>query len=109
MPSSNWVDYSELVRERFEKKLKEYEAASRGLAESCGLVRAPRMYSSDNLDWFVHFQFAGLSPAKIANRPGAPAKGLNEDTILKGVKAAARLIDWESLRRKPGRLNRKIR
>ena len=104
-----WMDYSRSVRERFEQHLAEYEAASRTLAESRGLVRAPHKYSPVNLDYFVLYQFAGLSSASIAGRSDAPSEGENEDTILKGVKAAARLIGWDSLRPTPGRPNRKIR
>ena len=104
-----WADYSRSVRERFEQHLAEYEEASRKLAELRGLVRAPHKYSPLNLDWFVLYQFAGLSSKKIADRPDAPAKGENEDAILKGVKAAARLIGWDSLRPTSGRRNRKIR
>jgi hypothetical protein len=104
-----WAAYSRSVRERFEKHLAEYEKASRTLAESRGLVRSPHKYSSVNLDYFVLYQFAGLSSTKIADRSDASAKGESESTILKGVKTAARLIGWDSLRTTPGRPNRKIR
>jgi len=112
MQLRTWAEYSLSVRKRFEKHLAEYEGESRKLAESCGLVRAPHKYSPDNLKWFVLFQFAGLSPKRIADRPDNTLKPANEDTILKGVKAAARLIGWESLRPTPARTghrNRKIK
>lgn len=104
-----WAAYSSSVRDRFESHLAEYEKASRKLAESRGLVHAPHKYSPVNLDWFVHYQFEGLSSTEIANRPDIAAAGVAEDTILKGVKTAARLIGWDSLRPTPGRQNRKIR
>ena len=104
-----WANYSRSVRDRFEKYLAEYEAAGRELAKSRGLVRAPHKYSPANLEWFVLFQFVGLSPKGIADRPDAPRDGENEDTILKGVKAAARLISWESLRPTPARSKRRNR
>ncbi len=100
-----WAAYSQFVRDRFESRLKEYEKASRKLAESRGLVRAPHKYSPVNFEWFVLYQFAGLTSTGIVSRPEASAKGESEDAILKGVKAAARLIGWDSLRRS----NRKIR
>lgn len=109
MQLHTWADYSQSVRERFEQHLAEYEVASRMLAESRGLVRAPHKYSLKNLEWFVLYQFKGQTAAKIAGRDGVSAKGENESTILKGVKAAARLIGWDSLRPKTGPLNRKIR
>ena len=103
MQTYTWANYSRSVRKRFEQRLAEYEQASRKLAESRGLVRGPHKYSSENLDWFVLYQFAGLSSKKIADRERAKWSGEAASRygdaasgILKGVKAAARLIRWDS-------------
>jgi hypothetical protein len=89
-----WQAYSNSLRERFESKLSEYEQQTRELAESIGLVRAQRKYSPDNLEWFVLYQFAGMSSRKIVDLYAGKDKALDESTVLKGVKAAARLIGW---------------
>jgi hypothetical protein len=73
------------VRERFEQKLAEYEAASRKLAESRGLIRAPHKYSPKNLDRFMLYQFAALSSKKIADRLNPESYGTPESGILKGA------------------------
>jgi hypothetical protein len=94
------------VCKRFEKKLSEYQAETRKLAESRGLVRTQRKYSTDNFDWFVLYQFAGWSSTKIAKR------GYGEDpdsTVLKGIKTAARLIGWDHLRKPEVKRRGKIR
>jgi hypothetical protein len=60
-----WQAYSNSLRESLEKKLLAYEKQTRQLAESIGLVRAQRKYSPDNLEWFVLYQFAGMSSKKL--------------------------------------------
>jgi hypothetical protein len=103
-----WARYSQSVREEFEQKLDEYAAASRKLAESRGLVRAPHKYSPVNLDWFVLYQFKGLSSAEIAGLDESP-NSLNESTVQKGVRTASRLVGWQQLRPRLKNTNRKIR
>ena len=109
MQLRNWAEYSRSVRVRFEQTITEYEAASRKLAESRGLVRAPRKYSPDNLRWFVLYQFAGLSAPKIARRIGRQEPNEANSGVLKGVKAAAKLVGWSKLRPLARRPNREIR
>ncbi len=104
-----WAAYSQSVRKRFEQKLAEYEAASRKNAESCGLVRAPQKYSPSNFDWFVLYQFAGLSSTQIVGRATRQNPDIDESTVLKGVKAAAKLAGWGQLRKVETRARRKIR
>lgn len=104
-----WAAYSKSVRERFEQKLAEYEAASRKLADLRGLVHAPQKYSPSNFDWFVLYQFAGLPSTQIVKRIAPQNPSIDESTVLKGVKAAAKLAGWDSLRPLPHRRNRKIR
>ena len=107
-----WPRYSELLRRLFEKTLLEYERKTRKLAESCGLVRATQKYSPDNFDWFVLYQFAGVSSAEIVNKQYAEhSTRVEESTVLKGIKTAAKLIGWDHdhLRTPHGNRNRKTR
>ncbi len=105
-----WAAYSKSVRERFEQQLAEYEAASRTLAESRGLVRAPRKYSPSNFDWFVLYQFEGLSSTEIADRCSQENEpDIDPSSVLKGVKTAAKLVGWDRLRAPHAKRNRKIR
>lgn len=110
MQHLTWAAYSKSVRERFEQQLAEYEAASRTLAESKGLVRAPQKYSPSNFDWFVLYQFQGLSSTEIADRCSQENESdIDPSSVLKGVKAAAKLVAWDCLRVRHGKRNRKIR
>ncbi len=104
-----WSAYNQSLRQRFETKLLEYERQTRILAESRGLVRARRKYSPANLEWFVLYQFAGMTSTAIANRYAEAGKSPAESTVLKGIKAAAKLIGWDQLRQPRPRQNRKIR
>jgi len=99
-----WPAYRDAVRRRFEEKLSDYEKETRALAKSQGLVRAQRKYSLKNLEWFVLYQFAGKSSKAIADRYET-----DDSTVLKGIKAAAKLLGWERLRDSAPRRNRKIR
>lgn len=110
MQTFTWAYYSRSVRERFEQKLTEYEVASRKLAESRGLVRAPRKYSPSNFDWFVLYQFEGLSSTEIADRCSQENESdIDPSSVLKGVKTAAKLVGWDRLRAPHAKRNRKIR
>jgi hypothetical protein len=93
-----WSHYSESVRGQFETALAEYEKRVRELAASRGLVRAQRKYSPENLEWFVLYQFAGMSSTAIVNRLAQKDVGQDESTVLKGIKAAAKLVGWDHLR-----------
>ena len=104
-----WQSYSKSLRQSFEKKLLECEKQTRELAESRGLVRARRKYSPDNLEWFVLYQFAGMASKTIADRYVVEGKALDESTVLKGIKAAAKLTGWNHLRQPRQTRNRKIR
>jgi len=74
-----------------------------------GLVRARRKYSPDNLEWFVLYQFAGMSSGTISDRYAAQGRAVEESTVLKGIKAAAKLIGWNELRQPRRNRNRKTR
>jgi hypothetical protein len=108
-----WSKYVESLRAEFEIELMKYEDKTRKNAESCGLVRAQHKYSPENLDWFVLYQFAGISTTEIArNRAKNGTQPLNiadpPSTVLKGVKAAQRLVGWARLRESRRRSTRKI-
>ncbi len=103
-----WAKYRKSLETEFKRKLEAYEKESRRFAESRGLVRAPHKYSPSNFDWFVLYQFAGLSSPQIVNWIGQDPN-VDESTVLKGVKAAAKLAGWDCLRPAPRRNNRKIR
>ncbi len=101
-----WPTYCKSLRLSLKKKLAEYETKVRKLAESRGLVQGQRTYSAKNLEWFVLYQFAGLSSSAIAHRePGA----VDDSTVLKGIKTAKRLVAWGELRKPRARSNRKTR
>jgi hypothetical protein len=92
---SQWPDYRRYLRNEFKKAESEYEKSTRKSAEAQGLVRAPAKYSKANLEWFALYQFAGKSSSEIA----AGSYGTtDESAVLKGIKAAAKLLAWENLR-----------
>lgn len=93
-----WAKYSHEVRESFEKKLSEYEKETREMTESLGLIPGRRQYSHLNLEWFVLYQFAGLSPKAIVDRGVGGGRRADESTVLKGIKRAAVLIGWGAVR-----------
>ena len=93
-------DYRRKAREGFEQKLSEHIAAGRKRAESFGLIRAPRQYSSDDLDFFVLYQFVGMSSTQIADCDSSEDPP-EESAILKRVRVAARLLGWSQLRNVP--------
>lgn len=93
----SWSGYRQYLRKEFEQKLMKYEQACRSLAASRGLVPIPHKYSAVNFDWFVLYQFAGLSCVKIARRDTSE-KSVDESVVLRGVKAVGKLMAWGQLR-----------
>lgn len=93
-----WPVYRQQLRKNFETNLLQYEKQTREFAESEGLVRTRKKYSLQNLEWFVLYQFGSMSSKAIADRDAGKGNPLDESTVLRGIKAAARLIDWNSLR-----------
>jgi len=104
-----WPAYGQCLRDSLEKRLVEYEEETRAFAESQGLIRVRRKYSPDNFEWFVLYQLAGMSSKTIADRYAEKDNFLEESTVLKGIKAAAKLIGWNQLRASPQTHSRKIR
>jgi hypothetical protein len=103
-----WEEYRRLLLDRFERALSIYEKQARRLALCSGLVRVPRKYSPENFEWFVLYQFAGMSSNKIVERWAAKDQHVEASAVLKGIKAAAKLIGWDLRKATPSR-NRKIR
>ena len=104
-----WARYNQSIRERFYQELLQYEKRTRKLAESCGLVRAQQKYSPANFEWFVLHEFAGMSSTQIARDKIVGQRADPDSTILKGIKAAAKLVDWGSLREANFKPSRKVR
>ena len=104
-----WPRYRNSVRRRFEQELSNYENQTRELAKSLGLIRAQRKYSPKDLEWFVLYQFAGMSSKEISDRYAQQGNDADDSTVLKGIKAAAKLIGWNDLRKPINRGTRKIR
>jgi hypothetical protein len=50
-----------------------------------------------------------MSSSSIVNRYVGQGKALDESTVLKGIKAAAKLIGWNRLGPPPHTQNRKVR
>ena len=94
----SWQQYRKSALKEFEKKLHEYKNCTRNLAESNGLLRVRRTFSPANLKWFVLYQFTGLSSSKIADQWSLENRAVDESTVLKGIKTAAKLLVWDKLR-----------
>jgi hypothetical protein len=65
-------------------------------------------YSLDNFEWFVLYQFAGLSSTVIADKWARTHAAVDESTVLKGIKAAATLVGWDRIRNTQSKNRRKI-
>jgi hypothetical protein len=96
MELTPWAEYRKAVIA--EVRLKEYQRTAFKNATSNCVIRTPRTYSALNLDWFVLYQLAGMSSVAILKRYSRTESDGDESTVLKGVKAAAKLLGWGSLR-----------
>ena len=107
----DWTRYSKSVRQHFETALQEYRHRTVEAAKGCGLVAAQKKYNDRNLKWFVLYQFTGLSSTNIAKRIDAAHKHskADESTVLKGIRAAAKLTGWAKVRTAKKNRTRKIR
>jgi len=89
MEIETFREYRKRVRKQFDEFLSGIEGDTHHFAEAKGLIPAPRQYSSQNIEWFVRYQFAGVTAKKIAD---SHAGTVEESAVLKGVKAAAKLL-----------------
>jgi hypothetical protein len=104
-----WSQYRDLLRAEFERELSKYKKETRKLAMSLGLVPAHRKHSPENFDWFVLYQFAGLSSVEIAKKKYKGKHMSDADsTVLKGIKAVKKLVGWSHLRKPTVGRSRKI-
>lgn len=91
-----WTDFRKAAVTEFGRQLQAYEERQRSLIESQGAARARRRYRREHLKWFTLYQIAGRSVAQII-KDRTDLKG-DASTILKGIKTAAELLQWNTLR-----------
>jgi hypothetical protein len=91
-----WAAFRARVRKRFEEELKAYECYIRSKIESRGGQLARYRYSAVNLEWFALYQLRGLSSTRILKEHESSKS--DASTILKGIKTAATVLGWMSLR-----------
>ena len=94
----SWVAWNAHVKKRFNKQLQSYEKGMRKYFDSRQAVLARSRYSTRNFEYFVLFQFGSLSVQQIAEKYTAEHKAPDLSTIYKGVKTAAALLDWHTVR-----------
>jgi hypothetical protein len=95
----SWTWYRAAIQKAFDKAASEFESKTRAAARAHGLISTPRSHSPANFDWFVLYQFRGLSCNQIADRVAVPEEEPDASTIMKGVRTAQRLVGWKRLRR----------
>jgi hypothetical protein len=96
-----WAQYSLHIRGKFERELRSYEKEMREKATALGRVPVQARYSQENLDWLILYQFRGLTSVQIANLIAKSTAPQDASTILKGVKAAAKLVGLTQASPKP--------
>lgn len=95
-----WSSWRPSVEEEFKNYLDAYRESLVSLMKKRGAKQARIRYSIDHFEWFASFQLLGLSATEILKLD--PNLG-EESNILKGLKNAARLMQWKNIRkvRKP--------
>ncbi|MFL6352271.1 MAG: hypothetical protein ACJ74Z_10530 [Bryobacteraceae bacterium] len=82
--SGSWSDFEKHIRKRFEAELTKYRLHFKGSDEKRNLR---------HFNWLALYQCAGLSHRKIADKyAGQTSAAISEDTVSKGIAAAAALI-----------------
>ncbi len=90
-----WGEYKKFVHGIVDQRLSNYKRDIPNLAVTHQLVPARHKYEQANLDWFVLFQFRGLSIREIVDQVSKiRSSGVEESRIQKGIKAAGRLLAW---------------
>ena len=90
-----WSRARHSIEEQVERDLEAYHQKLCELMESRGAVRARNRSSAKHFKWFALYQFGGRSSTKLLTQfPDV----CDESTILKGVKAAADLLQWSNIR-----------
>ena len=85
-------EYKKRVRAKVKEHLANISKNEPNLAQTKRLIPTPRQYSSQNLEWFVLYQFAGMTAKKIAD---GHAGTVEDSAVFKGVRAAAKLLAVE--------------
>jgi hypothetical protein len=92
-----WTSFRDSIEKRFQRQVQEYEQRLRSAVEAQGAVRARRRFRADHFEWFALYQLGSMSAVRIL-KGRLDLKG-DESTILKGVKTAAGLLQWKSIRK----------
>ena len=95
-----WEHVRESIKKEFQSQLDAYQQRLSSLMERGGAVRTRKRYNRVHITWFILYQLKRMSSSKILQKH-PDLKG-DESTILKGVKAAARLLQWENVRKTRG-------
>jgi hypothetical protein len=91
--------FRDSIKKQFQTQLDVYEQRLASLMERGGAVRASKRYNCLHITWFALYQMRRMSSSKILQKHPELS---DESTILKGVKAAARLLQWQNLRKERG-------
>jgi hypothetical protein len=86
-----------LFKKQVQSDLDAYVQRLSSLMESQGAVRARKRYRVAHFEWFALYQLGGVSSNLILGQ-GSSQSG-DESTILKGVKAAAGMLQWKNVRK----------
>ena len=100
-----WNEYRAGLDTAFRKGREAYERRSRDAAESRNEKQRQREHKHRHLEWFARYQLAGMSDLDIAadywNDTSDTAEDIDVSTVRRGVKMAATLLNWTSLRKSP--------
>jgi hypothetical protein len=92
-----WADFRASISKQFRNHLDAYKQALSSLMTSRGAVSARNRYCVAHFEWFALYQLGGMSSKRIlGERPHLTG---DESTIIKGVRDAAGLLKWKSVRK----------
>lgn len=94
-----WATYKSQLLKKFQDATSAYEVRMRTLTESRGADPVPSRYSPANFEWFAMYQLGGVSTVGILKHQ--PKLSGDESTINKGIKTAAKLLQWKTMRKHP--------
>ena len=91
-----WPAFRARLKVRFDEELTNYGSRVRREVEALGARPARSRYSVKNIEWFALYQIGDWSSTRIEECRSSE-KG-DESTVLKGIKTAAELLQWKTLR-----------